>query len=157
MGLPCLNVYTIHNMITYQLLSHVFLTHVLTLAIRNLWVTCALANPPPYSSFLLVSYKSITKMSPKWPKYPWVFPNISNFGTSYFSSYIRSFHLELLELDKSFSNSNLQNPTELGHGSCQGTRVVSTGMTRVVSTGLHNSFQNMQFSNFCSKSFNPLR
>ena len=61
MGLPCLNVYTIHNMVTYQLLSHVFLTHVFTLAFRSLWITCAPANPPSYSFSLLVSYKPYQK------------------------------------------------------------------------------------------------
>ena len=87
-------------MITYQLSSHVFLTHVLTLVVEDLGSLATPADPPSTNFLPLFSTKTLQKWSPNDQNTPCGFPNISNFCTSYFPSYISLLHLELLELDK---------------------------------------------------------
>ena len=110
---------------TYHILSHVFLHMYSPQFIRSLWITCALANPPPYSFSSLVSYKSISKRVTKMTKIPLGISKNSKLLYNSFFIISKLIALGIIGIGQVIKKTISKIP------SVRGTRLVSNDMGRV--------------------------
>ena len=108
------------------------------LSYRSLWITCALVDPPSFSSPLLVSYKLISLRSSKMTKIPLGISKYSKLLYILFFIIYKLIALEIIGIGQAILKKIFKNLTE--------------HLTRVVSSDLHIFFPKHAIFQLCSKS-----